>query len=79
MDHCDASLKVRYATESEARIALSKVQRRRSLGTTWVEQSIYHCASCSGWHITTFRSGERKPRNKVPYVRLRLRLRDLVE
>jgi hypothetical protein len=37
------------------------------------------CASCSGWHITTFRSGERKPRNKVPYVRLRLRLRDLVE
>lgn len=79
MDHCDASLKVRYATESEARTALSKVQHRRSLGTTHTERSTYHCASCSGWHLTTFHSRERKPRNKVPYVRLRLRLRDLVE
>ena len=43
-----------YRTEERAEAALTQVQQQRTwMGSGHVEQRVYHCARCNGWHLTS--------------------------
>jgi len=49
---CPKTGKLRYRDELGARIALAKLQSRRS-SKRRLERRYYHCPFCSGWHLTS--------------------------
>jgi hypothetical protein len=54
--------KQRYLTEARAYLALLAARNLRAeQGSDKVEQRVYHCPECNGWHMTSKTYEEGKP------------------
>lgn len=53
--------KVRYASPSDARAALTRLLRVRAVAgqTRSFEQRSYQCGRCDGWHVTSMPRSDR--------------------
>ena len=61
-----ATGKLRYGTEQKAQMALTDAKIRRALGQARRrhEERVYHCQTCSGFHLTSL--PEQLPQENLP-------------